>query len=265
MRSDLEAAMAAVIGSRYARDRFADDPFAFATEFSLEPVECEMLLEMGSDLTALTDSFVSKRSGTLRWNARRTINLLGQEGESLVEEFVETHPASDRFRLEAARFGDFVVERVEERQDGTQRARVIAEMARFERHRSDSFWDATKPTEPEEATSVPGAGRHHSGAVRLRAGANVGQFNWDLRLLYHRDIEPWSLLRPDPCPLLFFHNGRSDGMRIIRLRPEEALVVGAIGPRDAEPVDALREAIVGDVDVDHLLDRLAGQEVVAWA
>jgi hypothetical protein len=141
---------------------------------------------------------------------------------------------------------------------------LIAEMARFEKHRSDSFWDSTTPTDVAAGPPGPTSVGDHTGTVQLAAGANIGQFEWDLRLLYHRDIAPWSLVRPDPCQLLFFHTGRPDGMRIVRLTTEEALVVGAMTPANAVSVALLRGAVSGDLDVYSLLERLVWQEVAKW-
>ena len=51
---------------------------------------------------------------TLRWNAQRTLGLLGSDGDALVAEFVDVHPASEDFAEEAASFCDFVVRRTAE-------------------------------------------------------------------------------------------------------------------------------------------------------
>ncbi|MGO9198051.1 MAG: hypothetical protein ACLQK4_13110 [Acidimicrobiales bacterium] len=239
MRADLEAAMAAVISSQAASERLLDDPSAFAKEFALAPPEAAMLIDMAGDLALLTSSFVHKRCTTLRWNAHRTLELLGPEGDELVEEFVEATPMSSHFREDAAAFGDFVVARTAARaageaggldeDDAAGDARVIAAMASFERHRSDSFWDATKRLDLEEEGAAARHREDGAARVRLVAGANIGRFEWDMRLPYRHRIDPLDSLPQDSCQLLFFHSAREPVLRALRLRPAEAdLVEGAL-------------------------------------
>lgn len=239
MRTDLESAMAAVIGSRDASERFEEDPAAFATEFGLTESEAAMLHEMAGDLAELTSSFVSKRCNTLRWNARRTIELLGEEGAELVEDFVEESPMSGSFREDAAQFGDFVIEETAERADEAPWRQLIAEMAVFERHRSDSFWDATGSLArgPHQNGSVSRADRLDPSSGRLVAGANLGHFTWDLRLPYRHRVRRLGTLPKDPCWLLFFHSTREPVLRSIRLRPDEADLISAVvsGSGEAAP------------------------------
>jgi hypothetical protein len=228
--------MAAVISSQAASERLLDDPGAFAREFSLAAPDAAMLTDMAGDLALLTSSFVRKRCTTLRWNAHRTLDLLGPEGDLLVDEFVEATPMSSHFRVDAAAFGDFVVGRTAawaagEPAEGdgagsADAAQVIAAMARFERHRSDSFWDATERFNSEEA-SGPAAGDHQDDATRPRfvAGANVGRFEWDVRLPYRHRVDPLDQLPRDPCQLLFFHSAREPVLRAVRLRPGEGDLV----------------------------------------
>ncbi len=228
--------MAAVISSQAASQRLLDDPAAFVREFSLAPAEAAMLIDMAGDLTLLTRSFVHKRCTTLRWNAHCTLRMLGNDGDLLVDEFVETTPMSSHFRLDAAAFSDFIIARTaqwaaDEPADGdgdgdNEAAQVIAAMARFERRRSDSFWDATEPFNSEEARGTA-ARLDQDDAARPRfvAGANMGRFEWDVRLPYRHRVDPLDQLPRDPCQLLFFHSAREPVLRAVRLRPGEADVV----------------------------------------
>ncbi len=254
VRADLEAAMAAVITSRAASADLLEDAGAFATEFSLTPADTAMLIEMAGDLALLTSSFVRKRCSTVRWNARRTLELLGREGDLLVEEFVEEWPMSGDFRSEAAKFGDFVIERTAAR-DPSSAAQVIAAMAIFERHRSDSFWEATMRFDFD---SESGASPH----PRFVAGANVGRFEWDVRLPYRHRVDPLDRLPRDPCQLLFFHSAREPVLRAVRLHPnegevvEKALSAGTAGT--AAPATSCP-------DSEKVFARLSWEGAVEWA
>jgi hypothetical protein len=260
MRVDLETAMAAVIASRDASERFAESPSDFGREFGLAPSEIAMLVEMGDDLTSLTSAFVAKRRSTLRWNARRTLELLGDEGERLLDDFVEENPQSERFRQDATAFGDFVIAETAERETRSAIDRIIAEMARFEQHRSNSFWDATA-TIGEDPRLAP---HEKPQTVRLVAGANVGRFDYDMRLPYRRDVIPWELLPTDPCCLLFFHSRHQAVLRTLRLAPLDAEVVSALPAGVTVDVSSIRESAPDGVDVDHLLRTLSWEEAIEW-
>ncbi len=253
--------MAAVITSQDASERFLEAPEEFAGEFSLDRTDLAMLMEMADDLTSLTSSFVSKRATTLRWNARRTLEMLGREGDELLEDFVETHPMSDQFKIDAAEFGDFVIEATAEsvaENANDVPARMIAGMARFERHRSRSFWDAVaRAADPDDPVAPPGS-------VRLAAGANLGSFEWDLRLPYRHRVRPLRLLPSDPCELLFFHAGASALLRTLRLRPAEAAFVASMPAGESVELASLRETASHEIDVDRLCRRLSWEEAVQW-
>jgi hypothetical protein len=270
MRSDLEAAMAAVIGSRSEHSRFFDDPKKFAETYSLEGPEIASLISMGSDLADLTGSFVRKRQGYLRMNGAKTLEMLGPEGDALLAEFVDTHPMPEWHRLEAGSFGEFLIERTAALRDDTPRSWIIADMARFEKHQHDSFWDATVPVEPQHrsdpSVQTPSAGRGKSqhAAIRLRNGANIASFGWDMRLLFRYGFDQVPLLQPDPCQLLFFYKGTATGFRVTRLKPLEATAFGALSQGSAVDVEVMRDALPDDVDLDRLLSRFLWQEVVQW-
>ncbi len=251
--------MAAVIASRDASDRFVEDPDQFGEEFGLAPTELAMLLEMGDDLTSLTAGFVSKRCGTLRWNAHRTLELLGPEGEEFLEDFVEGNPQSDSFRKDAAAFGDFVITHTASRPVEKFADRIIAEMARFERCRSNSFWDATVQVGPDDTS-----GPDKPEAVVLVAGANVGTFALDMRLPFRKTVRPWYLLPHDRCHLLFFHTRRRAQLRTLRLRPAEAEIVRSMPAGQPVSIASLRDSAPEQTDVDHLLRTLSWEEAIEW-
>lgn len=271
--------MAAVISSQAASERLLDDPGSFAREFSLAPPEAAMLIEMADDLAQLTSSFVRKRGTTLRWNARRTLELLGADGDLLVEEFVEATPMSGHFRTDAAAFGDFVVSRTAERAEAERHReddepgasdQVIAEMARFERHRSDSFWDATEPFGSDDSSGDGHVHGEDAPRPRLVAGANIGRFEWDMRLPYRLRIEPLDRLPRDPCSLVFFHSAREPVLRAVRLRPdEEALVAQALaaegeGAGRAQGGAPVTGAPAGGDRSEQLYARLSWEGAVEW-
>jgi hypothetical protein len=257
--------MAAVITSQDASERFVESPHDFGGEFALVPSEIAMLVEMGDDLTSLTAAFVNKRRTTLRWNARRTLELLGDEGEEVLDDFIEENPQTDSFRNDAASFGDFVVARTAMRPGKLVVDRIIAEMARFERHRSDSFWNAATGVGDRARSASASDGLEHSEAVVLVAGANIGQFSLDLRLPYRRTVTPWYLLPPDPCHLLFFHSHQRAQLRTIRLRPAAAEVLRSVLVGQPTSIRSMRDSAPDVVDVDRLLRTLSWAEAIEWA
>jgi hypothetical protein len=228
LRADLERAMAAVITSPAERKKFEAEPARYAAEFGLDPLNAGRLERMAPDLVALTGSFVAKRSGMLRAQQRRTLSLLGPRGTRMVKEYVNRHPAVESFREEAARFGDFMVEETTVHRDGSAWSEVIAEMARFERARTASFWGAIEPF-PDPA---PGrARREQPQSVRLRSGIGVERFERDLRILYHDQGSVPAPPPPDPCVLAFMHSRTASGFRIVRLTDGEAELLSCLPGR----------------------------------
>jgi hypothetical protein len=258
--------MAAVITSPSEHRRFVENPLKFAASFPLDPSEVGALIDMGTDLTSMTNGFVLKRATTLRWNARRTITMMGSEGTALLQEFVDRHAMTESLRAEAGRFGEFVIERTQGMRDGTPRTEIIAEMARFEKHRSDAFWEAVTEVRARRAPALKG--RQPPGWRRkrlsLRPGANVGEFQWDLRILYRRRVAPLSIMQADPCCLLFFHNGTPDGLRVTRLHPGEACMMQLLlQGKDVVPRRS-DDARPGRVEVEKRLGRFFWQGVIQW-
>jgi hypothetical protein len=250
--------MAAVITSPADRHRFLEDPEVFAGHFDLAPGEVHSLLAMEEDLTSLTASFVAKRSMTVRWNAQRTIHMLGERGAVLIDEYVSAHPMVESLSEEAEQFGDFVVARTRDMVDDTFRSVVIAEMARYERLRSRSFWDARsnleqpRPPRPSDGGDGSRSAEAGPGAVGLTPGVKVGAFGWDMRIFHRCRVFPLRVLREDPCDLVFFHNGRTNGLRVLRLRPDELALVRRLqegGPLTAEATigGGFDAVAVGDV------------------
>jgi hypothetical protein len=101
-------------------------------------------------------------------------------------------------------------------------------------------------------------------SIRLRAGATIGQFGWDLRLPYWRNIEPLEELRPDPCHLLFFFTTGLQGTRVIRLCPGEEVVVRAMRPGDAVPISQIREVVPDGRDCERILSRFLRGGAIEW-
>ena len=258
-RVELECAMAAIITSPSAKAHFEADAAAFAATFGLPDDEVAHLRRMGLDLGALTDGFVAKRVTTLRWSAKRTLALLGPAGTDLAQEFVDLHPAGESLRSEAGRFTDFVVDRTASGRDGSVRADVIAEMARFERCRSDSFWGAVAAIEPTP---------EHSALLRLKAGATVDSFDRDLRILYHDPTMAPARSRPDRCTLAFVHLGSAAGFRVLRLRESEERLVRSLAAPDPSPtrLDAAPpdDAAIIEADTNDVVHRLVEGGLLEW-
>jgi hypothetical protein len=262
--------MAAVICSVTEKRRFTENPEKYAEEFSLEPLEAASLIEMGQDLAHLTLTFVTKRLEMARWNATKALEMLGTEGDALLAEFVDTYPMTEWQRVEARSFGEFLIERTADMRDDSLRSRIIAEMARFESHRINAFWDATVPEERQargsqsEQVPLPRSGNSHH-RIKLRPGASTARFEWDVRLPYYHRVVPIDLLQPDPCQLFFFHNGTPTGFREIRLTPQEAAVVDVMSGGVAMSAEVIRDALPDGADLDRPLNRLFRQEILQWA
>jgi hypothetical protein len=267
MRVELESAMATVITSPAAKESFEADEDAFATGLGLGPEGADHLKAMRDDLAELTGSFVAKRATMLRWNARRTLALLGPDGARLVQRYIDGHPATDSFPTESARFGDFVVSETVARRDSSVWADVIADMARFERLRSASFWGAVASVErPPPPPTAPSNRR-----VTLRPGAGADSFEWDLRLLYHRVGSTREPPTRDRCALCFVHTGTSLGFRVVRLTgPEYELVTSVMagnrtpGRRGEERPVQHRDDWSAAGRPASIADRLVRRGVMEW-
>jgi hypothetical protein len=266
MRSQLEAAMATVITSRAACGTYADNPQAFAASFDLDAAEVQSFVEMRDDLVSLMPGFVSKRQRSLRWNAQRTLTLLGATGRDLVGEYVDTYPATEDFREEAAAFSGFVVRRTAEMAGTTANGQLIAELARFDQLRSSAFWNAIGPLRDERPDTTPGRRKESFDAdrmIRLPGSANLARFSWDLRQVGRYKPDSVGTLQRDPCELLFFHNGEANGVRVVRLRQDQADAVRYVieHPEMATP----RTACGPDSDPERVLGKLLWQGAVEWA
>lgn len=273
MRADLEAAMAAVIGSRSEHRRFFDDPKLFAESFGLEPAEIDALIEMGPDLGNLTGGFVKKREGYLRMNSARTLEMLESDGDALLSDFVSEHPMPEWQRLEAGAFGDYLVEQLATIRDESPEGKVLAEMARYEKYQHDAFWEATiRPDVAAWRSSAPsarlcpapGRGSVTKQAIRLRAGCVIERFDWDVRIPYHFGLHVANTLKEDPCELLFFYNGAGSGFCTMRLTPLEAKALAVMIPGHVVDVEIVRKALPEGTDLDRLLNRFVWQEVCEW-
>lgn len=265
MRSDLEAAMAAVITAPSAQRQFIEDPEAFARGFSLEPPEIRSLVAMEADLTSLTASFVSKRSMSVRWSAQRTIAMLGDQGPVLVEEFIDDHPMAESFRDDAVQFSDFVVERTAAMRHDTFRSGVIAEMARFERQRSRAFWDAgSGPDAAGPRRSEDGTASDAAGKLRLTPGASIAGFEWDMRLFHKLRVVPLRTIHSDPCHLLFFHNGKRNGLRVNRLRPDEFVMLEDLSRAGSVSADLVVATPGGELAMREIAPQFLNRGAIQW-
>lgn len=214
--------MAAVITSPAARGRFAVDPGAFTIEFELDRLNAERLARMAPDLSELTGAFVAKRATMLRWFARRTLWLLGAQATALVQAFIDGHPAGELLHDEVESFGNFVVDQAAALRDGSAWSDVVAEMARFERARNASFWDAIELYDDRSDLVSEGP------AVELAAGAKIDKFERDLRALYHSRLMPADPPPLDPCVLCFVHSLVASAFRIVRLTEDEARLLTSL-------------------------------------
>jgi hypothetical protein len=260
MRTDLESAMTAVIGARSERRRFFDDPESFAESYSLDPAEIAALIQMGPDLGDLTGGFVRKREGYLRANCSLTLAMLGEEGNALLATFTDTHPMPSWHREESGIFGDYVIERTAEMRDGSVANEIIAEMARYEKYVHDSFWGATVLEGGDGGSQSEGT---ESGpeALRLRVGAVIAKFGWDVRLAARCGLDAAVGLQPDPCEVLFFYKRRFYDTRLTRL---EARALRAMVPGEAVDIAVVRSALPSGTDLIRLLNRFFWQEAIEW-
>jgi hypothetical protein len=268
MRSELENAMAKVITSRTERGSFVDDPRGFASAFDLDDAEVDSLVEMRDDLISLTPSFVTKRQRALRWNAMRTLTLLGASGDALVGEFVDTQAAIEDFRTEARRFSDFIVRRTAEMAGTIPNGELIAELARFDQLRSFAFWNATGPLGHEASPArrwKRGDPFDADRLIALTVSACVAHFEWDLRQAGQYTADSVSSLQRDPCELLFFHNGQPNGIRVMRLRADEAAAVRVVS---AHPESTTARAACNGMgnrdDPERVLGKLLSEGALIW-
>ncbi len=255
--------MAAVITSRGQRAEFLDDPGTFALQFELEPSEVDALRAMGSDLAKLTNAFVMKRIGMLRWSLKCTLALLGPDADPLLEEYASTVRQREFHRDEVRSFCDFVVEHTDRMSDGSQRCQLVCEMARFERHYSDAFLEAT-PVRRTRFDDEPAGRVEPSGCVRIRPGTNTGSFSWDLRMLYWGMLDSPERVHSDPCTLAFFHGAKPNQYRVIRLRSAEYPLLALLPPGETVPVAQVQSALGDAAEANRLLGALACRGVLQW-
>jgi hypothetical protein len=267
MRSELENAMARVITSRRESGSFVDDPRGFASAFDLDDAEIDSLVEMGDDLASLTPSFVTKRQRTLRWNATRTLSMIGTSGNALVGEFVDTHAAIEDFREEARSFSDFVVRRTAEMAGTIPNGELIAELARFDQRRSSAFWNATGPLRRESPPRQWKRGDPFDAdrPVALTVSASLAHFEWDLRQAGRYTADSVGALQRDPCELLFFHNGQPNGIRVMRLRADEAAAVQVVSEHPEGTTARAACNGAGDRgDPERVLGKLLSEGALKW-
>lgn len=253
MRADIESAMAHVITSPSAALSFAADPAGMAAALGLIGEEAEVLAAMSGDLIALSPSFVNKRERTLRWWARRTLELLEDIGDGLLSDFIESSSPDDRPGSDLTAFADFLVERTASLVEELEFGELLAEMARYEQHWCRCFVGATRPFGEHglQRTQTAGPQFDQDTSLRFAPGASLGHFGWDLRQTAAFSVDALAVLPPDPCDLLFFHTGRADGIRVVRVGAIAAAALGRLAESGSRPTTA-RLACAGlEIRGDH--------------
>ena len=255
VRTELEAAMGAVITSTAACDEFIDDPDGFAARYDLDATEAVSLVEMQKDLAELMPSFVQKRRRSLRNSSRRTLNVLGRGGDDLLNEYTDREPTAHRLRDDWLRFAEFVVERTEAVAATTAHGSFVAEVARFERAMVFSLQHgrSLKTVPPAQRTPAD-LGFEPDRPMQLASPAALEAFTWDLRAIRKFDPRTAESVHPDPCVLLFFHTGSSRGSKVLRVHPDCVPALDAI--REAPGISA-RAASADCVRPRHALNTLA--------
>jgi len=261
--------MARVITSRSTCESFAADPGAWAAAFGLARSDADHLVEMAGDLAALMPSFVNKRERSLRWGAQRTLDLLEDIGEEILHDFMESSSPDDRPGVELAAFVDFVVDRTASLVEELEYGELLADLARFERHRCLCFLGATWSNGERRLGSQQATVQKFDPDrnVRLMPGASLGHFSWDLRQTRAFSADAMAVLPPDPCDLLFFHNGMPDGIRILRLGTVAASVLGVVadsGNTGVTPRLACA-GLEGDRDAEALVGPFVRDDALEWA
>lgn len=255
-RLNLESAMAAVLTSPSARQSCIAAVDRFGGEHGLTADETAVLGKMASDLGNLTGSFVGKRARPLRFSAALTLSLIRRElgshiDDELLVEFVDQHPPGEFPRGEALSFLDFLNERISGLLDQSPHAALIGEVAQFER----LALGAVMGTLNNAGGRVPAVGAPADDAavetlsrqdrVRLREGASVARFTWDLRIIKQAQTIPLRLLQRDPCRLCFFHTEEA-GLTVLRLGADEADVVEKLRECGATAITDLDITGTGD-------------------
>ena len=96
--------------------------------------------------------------------------------------------------------------------------------------------------------------------------ASLGHLEWDLRQASRYTADSVGALQRDPCKLLFFHNGEANGIRVLRLRDDEAAAVAVVreNPETATPRTACSGA--GDrANPERVLGKLLCEGALEWA
>jgi hypothetical protein len=267
MRHDLESAMGAVITSRRARAEFLADPRRFAERFSLDDDEVDDLVEMGPDLASLTSSFVVKREGLLRRVVPHAFELIGEQAQALLTEYTAGNPSPEDLCEDQLAFGQALVRLATQSAPTRECGPIIADLGCFELARNRGFWRSAPLEEPPERSSphAPATGFERDRPIRLHPGVELHQFGWDLRQLRRFSLAELGALPPDPCTLVFFHNGRQSETTILRVSPAEGLALRSLQERPAQNANEL----CADLDQPHraivTLTRLHLQGVLEWA
>jgi hypothetical protein len=262
MRSDLETAMGVVLTSRSARDMILEAPGDFAGHFDLDPPEVAALTLMAGDLAELMPGFVQKRERGLRRGLGITLTLLGDdEGTDLVEDYSDAYAPVDSTAAEMLRFAGFLVDETRELASRLPYGDIIADVARFERLRIQSF-NTEGPLWPEpEPGPLDPRQIDRDRLLWLHRSAAVETFGWDVRTV--RSPEVLRRVRPDPANLLCFQRGDEGEGVTLRVDDETAQAIGLIASRPGEITAAgIVETIGTDRSPEMLLGKLIAQGVV---
>jgi len=264
LRSDLETAMGVVLTSRSARDMILEAPDSYAAHFDLAPAEAAALARMAGDLAHLMPGFVQKRERGIRRAFAITLSLLGDEATPLVEDYSDAFAPVDSSAAETLRFGDFLVEETRELAGELPYGDIVADVARFERLRMQSFMtEGPLWPKPEEAPLDPRQ-IDRSRPLWLHRSAAIEAFGWDVRTVRNPQMLP--RLRPDPANLLCFQRGEEGEGIVLRIDDESARAVELIALRPGEVTASGIGEIIGSArSPEVLLGKLVAQGVVRGA
>ena len=225
--------MGLVITSTDAAERFRADPVRFAGDLEMTDVERRWLVEMVTDLTGLTPSFVEKRRRQLSNAANLTLRFLGSRGDRWLDRYIEANPPVPVVADDPARWISWLVAEIDAHSADIVGVALIRSMAQLDHMRHRAF-RTPGPLTHHDVGGPPSA----STPLRLAAPTDLGRFDYDVRKL--RDIPPETAAQvpPDPCYLLVY---RQPGGRVMFERIENEAVLDALIDLSgqAHPIDDL--------------------------
>jgi hypothetical protein len=256
--------MGAVLTSRSARDMIIEDPGGFCGYFGLTGDESAVLAAMAGDLTALMPGFVNKRERSLRTAFPVTLELLGDLGTPLVEDYSDMHAPTASLTEDTLRFGDFLLERTQERAAQARHGALIHDVNRYEQLRlrccytEGPLWPAreTDPIDPQRIARDRGLWPHRS--------LSAGRFRADVRTV--RTPRDLPRTRLDPANLLFVQRDADGQVIVLRVDDEGARAVELLLARPGElSAAAVTELASPGRSPEELLGKLIAQGVISGA